>query len=51
MKGCAFGVGMAAGLVIGMVSYVMAEPCLPPRAKRAVRRGRRAVTRAVEHMM
>lgn len=51
MKSCAFGIGMAAGLIIGAASYILMEPCLSPRVKRTVRRGRRAVTRAVENMM
>ena len=50
MKG-AFAVGIAAGLIAGMASYAMVEPCLPAKAKKMVRRGRRAVMRAAENIM
>ena len=48
---CAFIAGTAAGVVVGMGTYAMGEPMLPQKAKKAVRRGRRAITRAVETIM
>ena len=40
---CAFIAGTAAGVLVGMVTYAMVEPMLPQKAKKAVRRGRRAI--------
>ena len=48
---CAFIAGTAAGVLVGMVTYAMVELMLPVKAKKAVRRGRRAITRAVENIM
>ncbi len=44
-------IGLAAGMVVGMAGYAMVEPCLPAKAKKMVRRGRRAVIRAAENIM
>ncbi len=51
MKKCAFLLGSAAGMILGAAVYIMAEPMLPMGARRAIRKGRRAVTRAVESVM